>query len=129
MSAQKAELKGKKADFRLDILIKKNEDYYQAHCLQFDLVTTNDTLEGAQASIVDSCISHIIFSIDNNNIDYLYSPAPKEVWTEYYEMAKDEKCSVVIKELRIPRKAKVSPARYHDAEVQPFSMQEVVCHA
>jgi hypothetical protein len=33
-------------NMRLDILIKKEQDYYIAHCLQFDLVATDETKEG-----------------------------------------------------------------------------------
>jgi hypothetical protein len=34
----------KRADIRLDILIKREEDYYLAHCLQCDIVATDDSL-------------------------------------------------------------------------------------
>jgi hypothetical protein len=37
-----------KAIFHLDVLIKKEKDYFSAQCLQFDLVATDDTLEGVQ---------------------------------------------------------------------------------
>ena len=55
------------ADIRLDILIKQEEDYYLAHCLQFDLVVTADTLEDVKIDIINVCNEHIRFSIENNN--------------------------------------------------------------
>jgi len=69
-----------KAEIRLDILIKKEEDFFLAHCLQFDIVTTADTLEEVRKDIIDLCRAHIEFSYEHDNLDYLFSPAPKEVW-------------------------------------------------
>ncbi len=124
MTAQKAAFEAKRPEFRLDILIKKQDNYYIAHCLQFDLVTTHDTLEGAQESIVETCISHIIFSIKNNNIEYLFSPAPKEVWAEYYSKAENESCKIINRTLTFPEEEKISyPKR------GPFILQEVLCYA
>ena len=40
---------GQKAEIRLDILIKRVDDYYQAHCLQFDIVATSDSLGGSRS--------------------------------------------------------------------------------
>ncbi|MEW6668883.1 MAG: hypothetical protein AB1512_27045 [Thermodesulfobacteriota bacterium] len=79
-------------NIRLDILIKKEEDYYIAHCLQFDLVATHDTREGVSKAIVDLCKAHIDFSLSNDNMEYLFSPAPKEVWAEYYLAVKQSNC-------------------------------------
>ena len=67
-----------KAIFHLDVLIKKEKDYYSAHCLQFDLVATDDTLEKVQKAIRDLCVSHIENSVANDNMEYLFSPAPKK---------------------------------------------------
>ena len=106
-----------KADIRLDILIKREEDYYLAHCLQFDLVATDDTLEGAKQAILDLCLAHIQFSAENDNLEYLFSPAPQEVWAEYLRLTKDESCDVFSKPLAgLPH-------------LTPFTVQEVVCHA
>ncbi len=71
-------------EMRLDILIKREEDYYLAYCLQFDLVATDDTKEGVRKAIIVLCRAHIEFSLKNENMEYLFSPAPKEVWAEYY---------------------------------------------
>ena len=71
---------GQKAEFRLDILIKKVDDYYQAYCLQFDIVSTDDSLEEVRKDIIDRCRAHIEYSYEYDNLDHLFSPAPKEVW-------------------------------------------------
>jgi hypothetical protein len=101
-------------EFRLDVLIKKEKEYFTAHCLQFDLVATDDTLEGVQKAIVDLCRAHIEYSIQNDNLDYLFSPAPKEVWAEYFVLAHNKSCDVKQENLSIPDKI--------------FKIQEVICH-
>jgi len=107
-----------KAIFHLDVLIKKEMDYFSAHCLQFDLVATDDTLEGAQKAIKDLCIAHIENSIANDNMEYLFSPAPKEIWTEYFTRLEAAECQVKYETLP-------SPVKTHPS----FSIQEVACHA
>lgn len=108
---------GQKAEIRLDILIKKEDDYFLAHCLQFDIVTTADTLEEVRKGILDLCHAHIGFSHEHDNLDYLFSPAPKEVWAEYLAMSQKEDCDVENTSLNgSPR-------------MNPFTTQEVYCHA
>lgn len=108
---------GKKAEFRLDILIKKEEDYYLAHCLQFDIVATNDTLDGVRKDIIDLCRAHIDYAYEYDNLEYLFSPAPKEVWSEYLAMSKKDDCDVESKPLD------------NSLERNPFSVQEIYCYA
>ncbi|HOG17674.1 MAG TPA: hypothetical protein PLB96_10065 [Syntrophales bacterium] len=108
---------GQKAKIQLDILIKKEEDYYLAHCLQFDIIATADTLEDVRRDIVDLCRAHIDYSYKCDNMEYLFSPAPKEVWAEYLAMAKKEDCDV---------KNKLLDNAFH---VNPFSVQEIYCYA
>lgn len=108
---------GQKAKIRLDILIKKEEDYYLAHCLQFDIVTTHDTLKGVKKDILDLCRAHIEYSHEYDNLKYLFSPAPKEVWAEYLEMLKKEDCDVESKPLD------------NSFHLNPFSVQEIYCNA
>lgn len=108
---------GQKAKIRLDILIKKEDDCYLAHCLQFDIVTTNDTLKGVRKDILDLCRAHIEFSHENDNLDYLFSPAPKEVWAEYLAAFKKEGCDV-------------ENTSFSDSPwMKPFTAQEVYCYA
>jgi hypothetical protein len=108
---------GQKADFRLDILIKKEEDYYLAHCLQFDIVATNDTLDGVRKDIIDLCRAHIDYSYANDNLEFLFSPAPKEVWSEYLAMSEKDNCDVENRPLG------------NSFEKTPFSVQEIYCYA
>lgn len=104
-------------DLRLDILIKKEEDYYLAHCLQFDIVATDDSLAQVKKAIIQLCLAHIEYSVQHDNLAYLFSPAPKEVWAEYLAMTKDDSCEVISDSFKeeIP-------------SLPPFIIQEVVCH-
>lgn len=113
MTAQKA-----KADIRLDILIKKEQDHFSAHCLQFDLVATDDTFEGVQKAIFDICVAHIENSIANDNQEYMFSPAPKEVWAEYFSFMEDRKCRVKHESLPISV-----------GKGSSFNIQEIACDA
>jgi hypothetical protein len=83
-----------KSEFHLDILIKKEEGYYSAHCLQFDLVATDDTLQRTLEAIKNLCIAHIENSIENRNMEFLFSPAPKEVWAKYSSSLLNQRCKV-----------------------------------
>ena len=105
-------------------MIKREDDYFQAHCLQFDLVTTADTLEETQEAIISLCIAHIQFTLDNDNIAYLFPPAPQEIWTEYYVLANDPGCQTAIKEIDVPQKEK-KPA----LTIPAFIAQEILCNA
>ena len=110
-------------EIRLDIMIRREEGYYLAHCLQFDLVATDDTIEGVQKAVVELCIAHIAFSHKNNNMEYLFSPAPKEVWAEYYALLNDAKCSFECKKLEIPVDDKTDAPM-----IPPFIVQEILCN-
>lgn len=108
---------GRKAEIRLDILIKKEEDYFLAHCLQFDLVTTANTLKDVRKDIIDLCRAHIEYAHEYDNLEYLFSPAPKEVWAEYLAMSKKEDCDVE------------STPLDNSPWMNPFTTQEVYCYA
>jgi len=110
-------------EIRLDILIKKEEDYWLAHCLQFDLVVTEDSIEEAKKAIFDCCIAHIIFSIENDNMEFLFSPAPQESWAEYLEFMNNPDCITETGRLDIPKEKALSiPA------LPPFMIQEILCN-
>jgi len=99
-------------EIRLDVLIKKEEDYYFAHCLQFDIVTTDDSMEAVQKAILDLCVAHIRFSYENNNM---------EAWTEYYAHLSDGKCTFDHKKLQIQLDQSLQV-------IPPFMVQEILCN-
>jgi len=113
----------KDPEIRLDILIKKEGGYYIAHCLQFDIVATDDTMGAVKKVILELCAAHIQFSHENNNMDYLFSPAPTEVWTEYYSSLSNKKCSFAQKKLQI-HLGQTPAAPY----IPAFMVQEILCN-
>ena len=108
-----------KADIRLDILVKKEADHYEAHCLQFDLVATDDSIEGVKRAINELCIAHVEFALEHDNLEYLFSLAPPAVWLEYLLKSADATCEVTSQALAS------SPSR----TIPAFMIQEIVCHA
>jgi len=67
-----------------NVLIKEDEDLYVAHCLELDIVSTSKDLEEAKNNIIDLIKTQVDYAFSNNNLDYLYHPAPSEVWQEFY---------------------------------------------
>ncbi len=79
------------------ILIKQTKEYgFVAHCLELDLVATAETLDAVKADILDVLIAQVRHAFANDNLDYLYHPAPPEVWREFYECREQEpeRCQV-----------------------------------
>ena len=113
----------RKADIRLDILIKKEENYYTGHCLQFDIVATADTLKDTHKAILELCAAHISFSIDHDNTEHMFFPAPPPVWAEYYSLTNDPSCRIDQGELEV----QVDGTERHPAH-PAFMIQEIVCN-
>ena len=67
----------------LDIVITQEEDYWLAHCLQLDIVTTAETLERVKSDILDLIGVQISYAFEHNNLDNLFFPAPAEVWKKF----------------------------------------------
>lgn len=83
MCAQKAEV-----SMKLNILIKKVDGMYIAHCLELDIVSTGKNLKQVRKDIIDLINAQISYAFANNNLDYLYHSAPQEVWEEFYKCKK-----------------------------------------
>jgi len=67
-----------------NVLVKKDVDLYVAHCLELDIVTTSKNFEQVKSDIVELIKAQINYAFSNDNLDYLYHPAPSEVWQEFY---------------------------------------------
>jgi len=67
-----------------NVLIKKEEDCYLAHCLELDLVTTAPTIEQVREDIADVIACQVDYAFAHDNLDYLYHPAPPAVWAEFF---------------------------------------------
>lgn len=73
-----------KKSMTFNILAKKEEGIWVAHCLELDIVATAKTIATLKREIVDLIITQIDFAFNNDNLDNLYHPAPAEVWKEFY---------------------------------------------
>lgn len=58
----------------------------------------------AKKQIKNAIIAHITFAIENDNLAYLFHPAPETVWTEYFESAAQAEHDVIKITARHPTK-------------------------
>jgi hypothetical protein len=68
-----------------NILIKQEPEGFLAHCLELDIVATAETMESVKRDMIDLIFAQIHYAFSNDNLEYLYHPAPSEVWREFYE--------------------------------------------
>ena len=74
-----------RAAITVNILLKKQDDLYIAHCLELDIVAAASTAKRAQAEIIELIIAQIHYAFLNNNLDHLFRSAPPEAWKEFYQ--------------------------------------------
>ena len=65
------------------ILMEKDGREYVAHALEFDLVATGDTPEEAKKNLADCIFTQISFCVENNMLDSICRPAPKEFFDKW----------------------------------------------
>ena len=63
-----------------NILIKKEEDVFIAHCLELDIVTTSKYEKEVINDILDLVKAQVNYAFSNDNLVHLFHPAPPEVW-------------------------------------------------
>ncbi len=80
-----------------NILIKKEEKDYIAHCLELDIVCSSNNLDKTREEIIDLIKAQIDYAFSNENLEYLYRPAPASVWAEFYACKKQIESKVNIK--------------------------------
>jgi len=73
-----------KPTLHLDVLLRKTDEGYEAHCLQFDLVEVAPTPEEAEQAIKDVITAHIEYSLAHDNLEHLFHPAPLEAWNAFF---------------------------------------------
>ena len=75
----------KDISFTVNVLTKKEDGMFTAHCLELDIVAVSDTLENVQKEIVSLICAQIDYAFSNDNLENLYHPAPPEAWQELYK--------------------------------------------
>ena len=73
----------KSSVFTFNVLVKKEDDLYIAHCLELDIVDTGTTRAQATGDLHDLIGTQLSYAFANDNIDNLFHPAPPEVWQEF----------------------------------------------
>ena len=71
-----------------NILAKKENNMWIAHCLELDIVATGKALNTLKKEIADLIITQIDYAFSNDNLGNLYRPAPAEIWKEFYDCKK-----------------------------------------
>lgn len=73
----------------VNVLIKKEEDTFIAHCLELDIVATANTSVKVEKDIVSLINAQVSYAFSNNNLDNLFHSAPQSVWKEFF-MCKEQ---------------------------------------
>ena len=70
--------------FPFKILMYKDEGYWISHCLELDLIIEAKTTEAqAESEIVDIIAVHLRYGFENDNLKYMYHPAPLSDWIKF----------------------------------------------
>lgn len=85
---------------KLNVLIYKEDDEWIAHCLQMDLVAANIDRDLVQDDIVDLIKAHVVYAIENDNIEHIFKSAPAEEWEK---LARFQKCGTRKFSITIPK--------------------------
>jgi hypothetical protein len=83
------------------IFTKDDNDFMNAHALEFDIVAEGKTKRKAENEILSLIVNHISFCIAFENSDKIISPAPEEYWQNFYEKMNQGK---VKKETKLARR-------------------------
>ena len=78
--------RAKETFFTTNILIKKEDGAFVAHCLELDIVAVGETLDQAKKDIVDLVAAQIDYAFANANMENLFYSAPPEVWGHFFCM-------------------------------------------
>ena len=90
-------MKLNKIAMTFNILIKKTDEEYVAHCLELDIVTTSKDFNQARQDIFDLIQAQVDYAFSNDNLNYLFRPAPAEVWQEFYSCKAIEERKIKLK--------------------------------
>jgi len=79
--------------FSFKVLIKQEPDAWVAHCLELNLVAVAKTAEQVESDIIDVIVAHVRYAIENENLEYMYHPAPANVWKDFFKCSDREEAS------------------------------------
>jgi len=62
------------------VVLYREEPYFLAHCLEFDLVAQGDTSDEAYRNLLDAIDLQTEFVLEHGDLTNLIRPAPIEYW-------------------------------------------------
>ena len=69
----------------LSALLYKEDGEFAAHCLEFDIAgTSKESFEDACDELNELIQVHIEYAYENDNLEYLYKPAPAKYWNMFH---------------------------------------------
>lgn len=81
-------------EINLDIVFYREDDMFVAHCLQLDIVAQAHTISQAECDIEDLIIAHTMYTIENDDWDNYFKPAPPMYWALLPKASPEESKSV-----------------------------------
>ena len=73
---------------QVDVVFWREKGEFFGHGLQFDIVSVGATPEVAEQEMQRLILAHVSYVEGNDNWDYLYRPAPAEVWQRFAHAAR-----------------------------------------
>jgi hypothetical protein len=94
---------------KLNVLIYHEEGEWVANCLQMDLVATGNTEREVENDIIDLIKCQVVYAFQNDNLGFIFKPAPAEEWAK---LQKAKKCGTRKIKIDIPddkKESKIHP--------------------
>src|SRR6266446_5892619 len=91
----------------------RDDDSWIAHCLEFDLAGDGETKKEALASLSKAILIQLEFSVKNNNMQNLFTPADGELFRRF---AAGKKSDVAVGELLLS----VDPLTIENVEAREY---------
>jgi hypothetical protein len=83
----------KEENFSFKVLIRKEPDAWVARCLELNLIAEAETAEQVESDIIDIIIAHVRYALENDNLGFMYHPAPMSVWKDFFRCSDREEAS------------------------------------
>jgi predicted RNase H-like HicB family nuclease len=62
------------------VILYREDDYYIAHCLEFDLIAQGDDPGEAFKNLLDAIDLQAVYALESGDPGILFNPAPVEYW-------------------------------------------------
>jgi hypothetical protein len=70
--------------FNFKVLVRDEGDLLVGYCLELGLVTAGKTYYRVWTDMEDVIRTHVLYAIENENMEHCYHSAPQEIWTAYF---------------------------------------------